>query len=235
MRKRRCAGKRAAWESLIQVSQFGLSQKEFCSRNTEVFLAEINIRRKHSDFHLPAVTDVTHYFVRIVDRTIEQRGHKLHRVMGLEVSSLVGDQTVSDGMGFIETIACEIIDQVEDVVGLVFRGLDSTAFDKYRIIQTTPDEPVALLRHFLWDFFPDRTAQQVRMSKGETGQHLNGLHDLLLVNHYPVRFFEDRLEQWMRINHLLASVFALDKVLDHAGSQGTWTIECKDGDDILKA
>ena len=64
---------------MIQMSQFSLSQKEFCSKNTEVFLAEIDIRRKHSDFHFPTVTDVTHNFVRIVDRTIEQRGHELRR------------------------------------------------------------------------------------------------------------------------------------------------------------
>ena len=41
--------------------------------------------------------------------------------MRFEVGRLVGNQPVGDGVGFIETITCKIVDQVKDVVGLVFR------------------------------------------------------------------------------------------------------------------
>ena len=58
-------------------------------------------------------------FIRIVDGTVQQCGHELHRIMRFEVGRLVRNQSVGDGVGFIETITCKIVDQVKDVVGLV--------------------------------------------------------------------------------------------------------------------
>ena len=155
--------------------------------------------------------------------------------MRFEVGRLVGNQPVGDGVGFIETITCKIVDQVKDVVGLVFRFFHPAAFDKCWVFHTALNETVTLLRHFLRDFFPDGTSQQVCMSEGESRQHLDGLHDLLLVDHHSVGFLENRFQQWVWVNHLFSTMFTLDKILNHPGSQGAWSVKGKNGNNVLEA
>ena len=109
-------------------------------------------------------------------------------------------------MGFVEAVAGEFFEQVEDLVGL--GGGDVVG------LRATLDEGLALLLHFLDLFLAHRAAQQVRAAERVAGQHLRGLHDLLLVNHDAVGLAADRLQQRMFVFNLHLAVAALDEFRD---------------------
>ena len=51
----------------------------------------------------------------------QQRRHELDRLVGLEVGRHVGDQGVGRAVRFVEPVAGELLDQSEQLGGLLFR------------------------------------------------------------------------------------------------------------------
>ena len=60
-------------------------------------------------------------------------------------------------------------------------------------------------------------------------------HDLFLIDHHAVGFFEDFLEHGMQVSRLLAAVLDVDVLVDHAAVQGAGAIEGVGGDDVGEA
>ena len=145
-------------------------------------------------------------------------------MVGLEVCRLVGDDTVSRGMRFVEPVAGELGHQFEDVVCLVRR---------HPLCHGARDEPLLLLIHLRFDLLAHGPPQQVRLAEGISGEHLGDLHHLLLVDHDAVGLFQYGLDEGMQaVGKLLAPLAG-----DETGNvvHRSRTVERHDGDDVLDA
>ena len=88
----------------------------------EIDLPLVDIRQQDLDLHPTAVVDMFNKKLvplGAVHLRREHGRHELGRVVRLQVSGLKGDQGVSRAMRFVEAVAAEMDDQVEDLGGLV--------------------------------------------------------------------------------------------------------------------
>ena len=131
---------------------------------------------------------------------------KLHRVVRLQPSRLVGHDGIGCRVRFIEAVAREFLQQVEDLVGL--GGRDAVG------IRATLHEGLALQDHLLELLFAHGPTEQVGSPEGVAGQDLRRLHHLLLINQDPVGFTGDGLQQEMGIDDLLFTVASLNEIRD---------------------
>ena len=145
--------------------------------------------------------------------------------MGLHVGGLVGDDSVSGGMGLVEAVPGELLDVVEDLAGLL-RG------NVVRLLAAL-DESCALLDHHLELLLSHGAAQHVGLAERVACQGLGGALHLLLVDHDAVGLFEDRLQFRVVVDDLLLALFALHERGDHV--HGAGAIERQDSDDFFDA
>ena len=104
-------------------------------------------------------------------------------MIGLEKRGLIGDPAVRGGVGLIETVACEGLDEGEDVLGQL--GVDAAGGSGAR------DELLAIDGDLFFLLLPHDFAQLVGLPHGETGDVACDLHDLLLITRDPIRLAED--------------------------------------------
>ncbi len=88
-----------------------------------------------------------------------------------------------------------------------------------------------LLGHFLGLLLAHGAAQHVGAAERVAGQHLRGLHDLLLVDHDAVGFLEDRLEQRVVVLDGDAACLAIGVERDELHRPGA--VERDQRDDVL--
>ncbi len=78
----------------------------------------VDVRGQDLDSHPAAVLDVLDkelVALGAIHLRAEDGGHELGRIMGLEKRGLIGDQCVGGTVRFIEAVAAEELDQVEDL------------------------------------------------------------------------------------------------------------------------
>ena len=189
-------------------------------------LRGVDVRRQHLDPHGAHLGDVLDHLVGVLHVLGQKRRHELHRIVGLEVGGVVGDQGVGGRVGLVEAVGGEHLHQVEDPAGLL---------DVELVLFRPGDELLPLLGHLLGLLLPHRPAQQVGAAEAVAGQDLGDEHDLLLVDDDPVGVLEDRLELREVVGDRLLAVLALDEVVDHPRAQGAGPVEGADGDDVLEA
>ena len=195
-----------------------------------VFRAEavhglLHAGRKHLHAHFFAFADEPGEFVGVADFQRKHRRHEFGGVVGFEVGGLKGNKRVGGGVGFVEPVAGEFLNQIENFPGLVPGDL----VDRFAAVNE-------LRPHFVHDggiFFAHGAAEKVTLGEGEAGKNIGGFLDLLLIDKHSVGFLEHALQQRVGIVEGEGAVFALDVVRDHV--HGTGTVERDEGDDILDA
>ena len=192
----------------------------------EIQAGGVDVRRQYRHPHGTAFGNEIHHLVRVVHVAAEQGRHVLHRVMGLEVGSLVGDEAVGCRVGFIESVTREVIDQVEYFIGLV--PLDIP-------VGASQDEHFTLLGHLSGNFLADGPAQDIRLSQRKPSKHLHRLDHLLLVDHHAVGLLQHRFQQRMGIGWRPEALLALHEFGDHPRSQRPRAVEGQNGHDVLEA
>ena len=115
-------------------------------------------------------------------------------------------------MGFVKTITGEFFHQVKNVTGKVSINV---------VVGTTFNETTALLGHFFGFFLTHGATQHISPAEGITGHDLCNLHHLFLIQNDAVGRGQYRLEAFVlvirvRIRQFGATVFTVDKVVNHA-------------------
>ena len=95
------------------------------------------------------------------------------------------------------------------------------------------DEGLALRLHLGLDLLAHGAAQQIGAAQRVAAEHLRDLHHLLLVDHDPMRFRQDRLERGVEIVRPLLAVLHRDVARDVLHRPRA--IERVHGDDVLEA
>src|SRR5690606_27040338 len=130
----------------------------------EHFAGFIYIGSEHTQAHGFAFGDEVGDFLGVAQLGAEHGGHELHGVVGLEVAGLVTEHGVGGGVGFVETVAGEFVEDVEDGVGRLL--LDAVQ------VLGAGDELGAFLRHGVDVLFAHGAAQHVGAAEGIAGDDL---------------------------------------------------------------
>ena len=179
----------------------------------KVFARLIHVRAEHFKPHRLALVDEVGNFFRVAEFGAEHGGHELDRVIRLEVAGLVAEHGVGGGVGFVESVAGEFVEDVENRVGRALVDLVHAL--------GTLHEFRALLRHALGVFLAHGAAEHVGTAERVAGDDLRGLHDLLLINHHAVGLAADFLEEFVRVGdgaRLLLAAHVVGNPLHRAGA-----------------
>ena len=137
----------------------------------------------------------------------QQRSHELDRIVRLQIRRVIGQQRIGGRVRFVESVSGELRHQVENLFNLLWRITP---------LHRALDEAFALLRHFFGLLLAHGAPQQIGLAQGVARQAVRDLHHLFLVDDHAPGFFQDFLQFRQFVFDLLASVFAIDEVIDHA-------------------
>ena len=151
-------------------------------------------------------------------------GQKFHRIIGLEICGLIGNQGIGRRMAFVEAVIGKFREEIENLVRR--RALKP-------LFQSTRHKAFALGIHFRFDLFTHGPAQQIRFPQRIARKQLGDLHHLLLIDDHPMGFFQDRFEHGMEIFDLFLSEFA--RAINRNIRHGAGPVKCHKRDDIFKA
>src|ERR1043165_4528582 len=106
-------------------------------------------------------------------------------------------------MRFIKRVARKLNESVPYLFSDLWRdSLFSATFDKARFHRV----------HLRKILLTHRAANFIGFCKGESGKIADDLHNLFLEDYDAVSIFQDRLENWMQIFDLFASLLTIDEV-----------------------
>ena len=180
--------------------------------------------RQYFNAHLPRLIEKHFDLVGIALIEGHDRGHELHRVIGLEIGGLIGQQGIGGGMGLVEAIGGEFLQQAENGLGCL---APDPAFGG------SLDKAGALPVHFGLDLLAHGAAQQIGFAQRIAGQLAGDLHDLLLIDDHPIGFAQYGLQPGIEIFNLLAAKLAVDIGGDIV--HGTGAVERDHGNNVLEA
>ncbi len=129
----------------------------------------------------------------------QQRRHVMAGEVCLQECGLVGDDRIAGRMAFVEPVAGELEDQIEEL----FRFFLRKPF--YLCIS---DEPHAVGVNDLFLFLTDRLDKRVRIAQPNTAQLVDDLHDLFLVDHHAVRLSGVPIDDGVNLGHALLAVLS---------------------------
>ena len=165
----------------------GEAETDFVADGSEHLARFVHVGAEDGEAHRFALGDEVGNFFGVAQLGAEHGGHELHGVVGLQKTGLVAEDGIGGGVGFVETVAGEFVEDIEDRVG----GFRLDGVHAFRAL----DEFRALGRHRLFVLFAHRAAQHVGAAERVAGDDLGGLHHLFLIDHDAVGFAADFLEE----------------------------------------
>ena len=182
----------------------------------EVVVRFIDIRGEHAQSHALAFIHKDRHLGDIRQVVAQVGCHELGRVVRLQVTGLVGDVGVTDGVRLVEGVGSEgfpvapyLVDQFLHVFALFL-----CAFDKFRVILASFHEFAFKLCHGLQLLLTHGFAERIGLPAGKQAQGAGLKHHLLLVNRHPVSIFQERLHHGVVVFNGFLSVLAADKGRD---------------------
>ncbi|MPM27380.1 hypothetical protein SDC9_73890 [bioreactor metagenome] len=215
---------------LADVADGGQPEADVLPDRGELGRGLVDVGGQHLDAHPSALAEVDRHLVLVVLDRLQQPGHVLHRVVGLEVGGPVRDQPVRRGVGLVEGVVGE---RQQDVPQRLHR-LGGVAALQHAVL-----EGLELGVQFLLLLLAHRPPEHVGATQGVAGQLLGDGHHLLLVDDQAVRLAEDvrqRLGQLGvdRLHRLLAGL-APGVLVVRVGAHRAGSVERADGRDVVEA
>ena len=110
-------------------------------------------------------------------------------------------------MRFVESVPCKLRHEIENLFDLLWR---------VAILHGAGHKAFALSGHLFGDFLAHRASQQIGFTERISSKAISDLHDLFLIDDYAQRLLQDFLQFRKLIFNSLASVLAIDEVINHA-------------------
>ena len=126
-------------------------------------------------------------------------------------------------MRLVESVAAEVLDQVEDLEGLFL--VESPLDGALHELAAALGDDVGLL-------LGDRLDRGVGLGELDASQPVEDPHHLFLVHHHPVSLLEHLLEHGVDVAGLLPPVLDVDVLVDHAAVERARPVEGVGGDDV---
>ena len=165
----------------------------------------VHVRQPDPDPHARAFIYRCHVPVRVVQPAVEHRCHVLQRMVGFEIRRPVGNQRVADAVSLVEGVTRERLDEVEN---LGAHRLRVSPLNRSR------NEPVTLLGHQRGNLLAHGLADGVGLPQRVTGEVLQDVQHLVLVDDDAVGLVQQFLHAGMGIRNLLHTMFGADESVD---------------------
>ena len=163
--------------------------------------------------------------ISVCDIPGQQSSHEFHFEVGFEISGLVGDECVGCRVAFIKTVACKFQNLIPEVFGILFRQTQIDGpLEEFLLVGR--DDRLLLLA--------DRLDARVGFGQFDPTESVEDPHDLLLVNHHTVGFFEDFLKHRVQVGGGFLFELDCDVLVDHPPFERSWTVQGVGGDDVAK-
>ena len=172
---------------------------------------------------VPAFAYVLYYLVRVADLAGQQGSRELHRIMGLQIGSVICDQCVCGAVGLVEPVFGKLGHKVKYLLCLF--GIDL-------LVPCAFQKPLLLLGHLIGLLLTHGAPQDIGFTEGVPGHSLAYLHHLFLVDHNAVSILEDRFKLRDLILDLNPPMLTVDKLRDHVHRPGP--VQGDKGYDVLK-
>ena len=193
----------------------------------KVVAAFVDIRRQDFDIIITADVDIPAHLIRITDNAVEEGRIELRTPVRLQISCFIGYQRIGYGVGFVEAVTGEVLQERENLVAELFGNIMQ--------LLGTVDERLAHRIQLLGLLLAHRAAQNICLTERKACQCGGYLHNLLLIQNNAVGILQNRLHQRMQHLRRALSVTAGNKVLRHTGAQRTRTVQSHQRNQILKA
>ena len=174
---------------------------------SKVRVGDIYIRRLNGNSHFTAFVDVLHDIVSAPRHRCEQRRHEFHRVMRFQICGVISEQGVCRRMRFVKSVPGKLRHKIENLFDLLGR---------VAILHGAGHKAFALSGHLFGDFLAHRASQQIGFTERISSKAISDLHDLFLIDDYAQSLLQDFLQFRKLIFNSLASVLAIDEVINHA-------------------
>ena len=125
---------------------------------------------------------------------------------------MVAKKRIGGGVRFVESVPRKFFNQVKNMPG--DRCLDPSC-------RCAINEALPLLLHFFGLFFAHCTAQQISGTQAIAGKQLSNLHDLLLIQDYPVGWLQNLLKCLVDVKNRFTAMFSVNEIINHSGLQGS--------------
>ena len=195
----------------------------------EVERGFVDVRGQHGDAEAAALVEVDRELVLVVSDRGQQGRHVFGRVMGLEESGPVGHDAVGGRVRLVERVVRE---RQQDVPQCLSGSFGVAAF------LHTAEEADLLLVELGLLLLAHRTAEDVGLAEGVSGDLLRDRHHLLLVDDEAVGGVEDVLERLLELRvdrgDLLEPVLAQRIVRMRICTHRTGPVERQGRGDILE-
>ena len=183
----------------------------------------VDVGRVDSDAHVPRFFDVFGQLVGRCDFVRQIRRHEFRGVVALEPARAVCDDRIRGRVRFVKTVAGEGHHDFEYAVGLLF---GKSVFDG------ACDEFFFLRHKDVFFLFAHSAAQHIRLSERKARDPLRHLHNLFLIHHDAVGFFEDVFQTIVGIRDRFRMKAALDKLRNKL--HGTRPVERVQCDEVFE-
>src|SRR6266496_6357220 len=87
---------------------------------SEIGVADIDVWGFDRHSHLAALVDVLHHVIRVAGDRSQQRRHKLHWIMRLQISRLISKQRVRGRVRLRETVFREFSKQIKNLLDFLW-------------------------------------------------------------------------------------------------------------------
>ena len=192
----------------------------------EIRTCHVDVRYVHDDAQHPALVQVHGGLVQVRLDACQQGRQVLHRIVGLEIGDLVGDQAVAVRMALVEGVVGELLDDVEQFLaqGRAVAGGVAAAH-----------EGRTLLLHELPYLLATGLPEVVGLCQRVASELLGDPHHRFLVDHEAVGVGQEFLGIRVEVVHRLPAVLSIGIVVVHVGRHRPGPVEGHQGGHVLEA
>ena len=206
----------------------------FSSR--KVFTGLVNIWRKNLDALMTASAYVVNNLIRLAHVRGKNCCHKLMWIMRFNPCGLHNKNCIASRVRLVECIRCKLKNIVPNAFcNRTIKSITNCAVfpvSLHGLISTV----IPVLDNFLHEFdllFCYCFSDLIRLACGKTRHLHRNLHNLLLVDHGSVGFFQDIVKTWIVVFDFFSTVHTVDIAGNHTCVKRTRTIQGDKCDDVL--
>ena len=155
----------------------------------KVVTAFVDIRRQDFDIIITADVDIPAHLIRITDNAVEEGRIELRTPVRLQISGFIGYQRIGYGVGFVESVTGEVLQERENLVAELFGDIMQ--------LLGAVDKGLTHRIQLLGLLLAHRTAQNICLTERKACQCGGYLHNLLLIQNNAVGILQNRLHQRM--------------------------------------
>ena len=186
-------------------------------KRCEFQVRRVHVRRQNGNARMRAARDVFNELVGVAHVARQHCSHVFVRVVRLQIRRAHNENRICGRVRFVERVLRELLGVRPNLVGNL---------ERIAVFDSAVAPVVLQLHHDVELFLAHSLTQLVSLACREAAHDHRHLHDLLLVDHGAVGFFQNRTQAFVIIVHSGFAARNLDVVVDHARLKRARAVQC---------